>query len=142
MSLKGQIESQSEALSELTASERLSKTRCGDLEHQVQYLEMDKQYLTREVDKANARADRSEKLAEHCQDKLKDVERAREDLIAQLAAARQRGTSEYEQRLATELERQREQTTKESTWKRNIPVPQNKLTFDLQFKNMVSESPF
>ena len=35
------------------------------------------------------------------------MERAREDLIAQLAAARQRGTSEYEQRLATELERQK-----------------------------------
>ena len=88
LSLKAQLDAQTEALNEALSSERISKTRAGDLEHQVQYLDMDKQYLTREVDKANARADRSERLAEHCQEKLKDVERARETAITQLAAAR------------------------------------------------------
>ena len=53
-------------MTDAAASERAARGKCGDLEHQVSYLGMDKQYLQKEVDKANRRADKSEQAAEHC----------------------------------------------------------------------------
>lgn len=113
VSLRAQVERATVSVTDAAASERAARGKCGDLEHQVSYLGMDKQYLQKEVDKANRRADKSEQAAEHCTVRLREVESLREGLMLELSRARETGQSEYEQRLAMEMERQRESTTKE-----------------------------
>ena len=66
VSLRAQVERATVSVTDAAASERAARGKCGDLEHQVSYLGMDKQYLQKEVDKANRRADKNERAAEHC----------------------------------------------------------------------------
>ena len=62
---------QAEALAEATAAERVSASKLGEVERQVSYLSMDKEYLSAEVAKAHLRADRAEKAAEVAQERLR-----------------------------------------------------------------------
>lgn len=63
----------------------------------VEYLKLDKQYLSGELEKSTHRTDKAERLAEESQDRVKELDRIREDLLHQLTQVARRSCVEADE---------------------------------------------
>eukprot|EP00903_Cladosiphon_okamuranus_P007656 g7424.t1 len=105
--------SQAEALVDVAESEKAAARTAQDAAQRSAMLEMDKTYLQRELSEAQSRADRLGRESDAQADRLRDLERAKDALAAELVSVRERTRSEHEERLEAEVGRLREQSAKE-----------------------------
>eukprot|EP00904_Undaria_pinnatifida_P004070 jgi/Undpi1/13664/HiC_scaffold_9.g03318.m1 len=105
--------SQAEALVDVAASEKAAARDSQDATQRSAMLELDKTYLHRELTEAQGRADRLGRECEAGTERLRELERAKETLAAELLSVRERTRSEHEERLEAEVGRLREQSAKE-----------------------------
>ncbi|CAB1098646.1 unnamed protein product [Ectocarpus sp. CCAP 1310/34] len=105
--------SQAAALVEVAESEKAAARTAQDASQRSLMLEMDKTYLQRELSEAQNKADRLGRESEAVSERLRDLERSKDSLAAELVSVRERTRSEHEERLEAEVGRLREQSAKE-----------------------------
>ncbi|CAN0508404.1 unnamed protein product, partial [Ectocarpus sp. 12 AP-2014] len=105
--------SQAAALVEVAESEKAAARTAQDASQRSLMLEMDKTYLQRELSEAQNKADRLGRESETVSERLRDLERSKDTLAAELVSVRERTRSEHEERLEAEVGRIREQSAKE-----------------------------
>ncbi|CAM9809954.1 unnamed protein product [Ectocarpus sp. 4 AP-2014] len=122
--------SQAVALVEVAESEKAAARTAQDASQRSLMLEMDKTYLQREargtnnarhflfshlidLSEAQNKADRLGRESEAVNERLRDLERSKDTLAAELVSVRERTRSEHEERLEAEVGRLREQSAKE-----------------------------
>jgi predicted nucleic acid-binding Zn-ribbon protein len=75
------------------------QVRVTDLSHHTEILQLDKQFLQKELESSMHRTEAAERELARVHEKVRDLKRRKEDLIQQVADARDQGKAVYEQKL-------------------------------------------